>query len=302
MPIERIEALTYGVEDMDASARFLGDMGLEPLGGDADGLRFRTVENQIVTVRPRDAFELPPAVEGGSTLRELTWGVTQATELSEIATSLGSHAIIGHDGEIRAIDPNGLGLAFRVSDRIAANPSIRPSNQNRVHGRINERLTPRGRPRPLRIVHVAYNITKARNQESLDFYTRLLRFKPVDMVLDTGTFLQSEGDIEHHNFFLCFRPDAAGINHIALEVYDFDSVMEAGNYMITQGWKESRRAGRHTIGSNAYRFIHAPIGGRIEFVADMDRMDKSWETRVFEKNPGHNIWMLKSSGSEPDGE
>jgi hypothetical protein len=75
-----------------------------------------------------------------------------------------------------------------------------------------------------------------------------------------------------------------------------------GNHMIGQGWRESRKAGRHTLDSNVYRFIHAPIGGRIEFVADMDRMDKSWQTRVFEKNPGHHIWTLKSSPAKAETE
>ena len=143
-------------------------------------------------------------------------------------------------------------------------------------------------------MHVTLDIPKAGSKEAIDFYIHRLRFRPIDQVLDTGTFMQCEGDVEHHNLFLCFRPDRAGFNHVAMEVRDFDEVMEGGNYMIEQGWKESRVAGRHTLGSNIYRFVHCPAGGRIELAADMDRMDKSFETRTWEKNPGHHIWSLKS--------
>jgi Glyoxalase/Bleomycin resistance protein/Dioxygenase superfamily len=138
------------------------------------------------------------------------------------------------------------------------------------------------------------DIPKAGSEAAIDFYVSRLRFRAIDRVLDTGTFMQCEGDVEHHNLFLCFRPDKTGFNHIALEVRNFDEVMEGGNYMIDQGWKESRVVGRHTLGSNVYRFIHCPAGGRIEFAADMDRMDKSFETRTWPKNPGHHIWSLKS--------
>lgn len=297
MPIDRIEALTYGASDLKTCARFLLDAGFTELSSSATEYNFRNLENQTISILDINDPTLPTAFEQGATLRELTWGVTDAEDLKTIAADLGDKAIIESD-VVRTIDPNGLSLAFRVSEKQAATPILQAVNQNQLIERVNERLEAYGAPKPVRIVHVALNITKAKNEQSLDFYTRLLRFKPIDVVLDTGTFLQSEGDIEHHNFFLCFRPDKAGINHFALELPNFDTVMEAGNHMITQGWKESRRVGRHKLGSNIYRFIHAPFGGRIEFVADMDRMDKSWETKTYDKNPGHNIWMLKSSGTE----
>lgn len=297
MPIFRIEELVYGVDDPAACARFFEDAGFTPEPMGTSQHRLRTAENQVVTLKPLDDSSLPPAVEPGSTLRELVWGVETETDLDVLGERLGDQGE-RTNGVLRTIDPNGLTLAFRVMDRVHADPVIRRYNQNDHHERVNERLASYGTPPILRMLHVAYNIEKARNEVALAYYCDVLKFKPVDKVLDTGTFLQSEGDIEHHNFFLCFRPDKAGMNHVACEVWDFDAVMEAGNNMITKGWKESRRPGRHTLGSNVYRFVHAPCGGRIEFVADMDRMDKTWETRVFDKNPGHNIWMLKSSGPD----
>ena len=297
MTIERIEELCYGVEDIKACSKFLTDMGFEAISSDANNPKHRTPENQIVSLRAIDDPILPPAIDSGSTIRELTWGVTDLADLDRLESELGPVAT-RTENTLRVTDPNGLGLAFRVSDRSPAEPFYRPSNQNTDVNRINDPLYSYGDPKPMRIVHLALNITKANNDAALAFYTGPLRFKATDKILDTGTFLQSEGDIEHHNFFLCFRPDKAGVNHFATEVFDIDAVIEAGNSMIENGWKESRKLGRHKIGSNAFRFVHAPFGGRVEFVADMDRNDKSFKTRVWDKNPGHHIWMLKSTAAD----
>lgn len=298
MTIERIEEICYGVEDMDVCEKFARDMGLEAVSIAPNKRVFRSAVNQLLTFRPKDDPDLPAGIEEGSTLRRLTWGVSSLNDLDRLEQELGEAATRNPE-ELHTIDPNGLALSFRLADKIKTDAVYRPTNQNDDVNRISERLTTYGAPRPMRFVHVALNITKENNEAALAFYTGPLRFKATDKILDTGTFLQSEGDTEHHNFFLCFRPDKGGINHFATEVYDLDAVIEAGNSMIDAGWKESRKLGRHLIGSNAFRFVHAPFGGRIEFVADMDRMDKSWVTKIWDKNPGHHIWMLKSSGSDP---
>lgn len=295
MPIYRIEELVYGVDDLDRSAKFFLDAGFNGL----TTTTFSTAVNQIVSLKPANDPSLPPATESGPTLRELVWGVETAADIDVLAERLGDAAKLDGD-TLRTIDPNGLGIGFRVMDVAETPLHERPANQVMHRNRINERLESYIQPPALRMVHVAYNIEKAKNEEALAFYRDVLNFKEVDKVLDTGTFLQSEADIEHHNFFLCFRPDRVGLNHVALEMWNFDAVMEAGDHMVSQGWKESRRPGRHKLGSNVYRFVHAPSGGRLEFVADMDRMDKTWETRIFEKNPGHNLWMLKSSGPQKE--
>jgi hypothetical protein len=80
----------------------------------------------------------------------------------------------------------------------------------------------------------------------------------------------------------------------------FDDVIEGGNHMIDHGWREARRLGRHTVGSNVFRFVHAPCGGRVEYAADMDRVDDSYETRVHETTPPHHIWALRTHRDQQD--
>jgi len=297
MAITRIEALTFGVIDLEACVRFFGDVGLEPIESGGTGATFATPEHQFIHLREADDTALPPPVAPGPTLREVIWGVDTSQALNAIGVELEKDRKVNVDssGALHAHDNTGWGIGFAITEPALADAGERRKyNVLRNVDRWNDPVTPYRRARPMRLLHVTLDIPKAGCDEAINFYIGRLRFRPIDRVFDTGTFMQCEGDVEHHNLFLCFRPDKVGFNHVALETRNFDEVMEGGNYMIDQGWKESRVVGRHTLGSNVYRFFHCPAGGRIEFAADMDRMDKSFETRVWAKNPGHHVWSLKS--------
>ena len=297
MPITRIEALTFGVLDLAACVRFFGDAGLEQLEAGRAGATFSTPERQFIHLRMADDPGLPPPVAAAPTLREVVWGVDTAQALDAIGSELEKdRPVVGDSsGALHARDNTGWGIGFRTTAPELADPgSPRTYNVLRNVNRWNDPVAAYRRARPIRLLHVTLDIQKEGREQAVDFYISRLRFRPIDEVLDTGTFMQCEGDVEHHNLFLCFRPDKAGFNHVALEVRDFDEVIEGGNYMIEQSWQESRVVGRHKLGSNIYRFFHCPAGGRIELAADMDRMDKSFETRTWPKNPGHHIWSLKS--------
>ena len=62
MTITRIEALRFGVLDLDACIRFFNDAGLEQVEAGAAGATFRTPENQLVHLRMADDPALPPPV------------------------------------------------------------------------------------------------------------------------------------------------------------------------------------------------------------------------------------------------
>jgi Glyoxalase/Bleomycin resistance protein/Dioxygenase superfamily len=297
MTITRIEALAFGVLDLEACVRFFGDAGLEQMEAGKTGATFSTPERQLVHLRMADDPGLPPPVATAPTLREIVWGVDTAQALDAIGSELAKDRAVAVDssGTVRACDNSGWSIGFRMAaPELADAGNPRRYNVLRNVNRWNDPVASYNRAQPIRLLHVTLDIPKQGHEEAIDFYISRLQFRPIDQVLDTGTFMQCEGDVEHHNLFLCFRPDKAGFNHVALEVRDFDEVMEGGNYMIGQGWQESRVVGRHKLGSNIYRFFHCPAGGRIELAADMDRMDKSFESRIWPKNPGHHIWSLKS--------
>jgi hypothetical protein len=301
MAILRIEGIRYGVEDVPACTRFFTDVGLEAVVAGPDLAVFRTPIGQIVELRHLSDSALPPAVGEAVGIREMIWGVNDQAGVDAIRHELAKDRSVTVDGNgtAHSIDDTGYGIAFRVADvRPLAERELAHNTPTRIH-RMNDMIPVYGRARPVRLMHIAMDIPGDGHEAVTDFYLSRLGFKAIDRLLPMGTFMQCEGDLQHHNLLLCHRTNRASTNHVCLEVWDHDEVIEGGNYMTDQGWKEARRLGRHTIGSNVFRFFQAPCGGRIEFAADMDRIDKSFKTRVWEKSPPHHLWMLKFPGDGP---
>jgi hypothetical protein len=301
MAILRIEGVRYGVEDLPTCTRFFTDVGLEPVVVESNVALFRTPIGQTVELRRLDDPALPSAVGEVTGIREIIWGVDAQAGIDAIRRELERDRAVTVDGDgtAHSRDDTGYGLAFRVADiRPLAEREHARNTPTRI-SRMNDTITVYGRARPVRLMHIAMDIPAERHEAVTNFYLQRLGFKAVDRLLRMGTFMQCEGDLQHHNLLLCHRTDRASTNHMCLEVWDHDEVIEGGNYMTEQGWKEARRLGRHTIGSNVFRFFQAPCGGRIEFAADMDRVDKSFKTRVWEQSPPHHLWMLKFPGDAP---
>jgi catechol 2,3-dioxygenase-like lactoylglutathione lyase family enzyme len=295
----RVERVVYGVSNLDECVRFFADFGLERLDGDGPGGRFQTLVGQVIELRPADDPGLPPAVEEGSTLREVVWGVDTPEALVELATALAADREIQcTDGEVHTVDETGFGVGLAVSCLTEASAERPGANRTGAVTRWNQPLDPPGRVQPLRLCHVALNIPKAGREQAVAFYTDRLGFHPTDRVRDMGVFMRCPGDYDQHTMLLCHRPDRAGVNHTAYEVATVDEVIVGANDMIDRGWREARRLGRHTVGSNIFRFIHAPCGGRVEFAADMDRVDDSYGPNDHEVTPPHHLWTLKTSREE----
>jgi hypothetical protein len=301
MTIMRVEGVTFGVEDVAECSRFLEDAGFRSDStGAAGGVTFRTPVNQYLRIVPVDSTEVPPPVDAGSTIREIMWGVDTEASLEDKQRKLAADraVLVDDEGAVHAVDPIGFGVAFMVTQPARPQPAPPIYNFHRYHApRVNDLTAMPQRSNPLELIHVAVDIPQSVREEARAFYMGRFNFKATDDADDVGVFLQAEGDLLHHNWFMCHRTNKAGINHLCFEVPDFDSVVLSAEYMIDRGWRESRRLGRHTFGTNVFRFIYSPLGGRIEFAWDMDRMDKNFQTRKWTKRPGgHSIWMLKGVG------
>jgi catechol 2,3-dioxygenase-like lactoylglutathione lyase family enzyme len=302
MGIHGIASVTYAVDDVELCTRFFADFGLEPQEATPTRATLLTQEGQSVHLRTLDDPSVPAGLEDGPTIREVVWGVDSADDLRRLGAALAVDRDVREDadGSLHTTDLSGFGLGLAVTAKRPYTGSARLRNSGPDVLRWNDAVDAYGRARPLRISHAALNIHKDGREAATDFYLERLGFRATERVLQSGTFLQAEGDDEHHNLFLCHRPDRPGTNHTSYEVRDFDEVIEGGNHMLAQGWKEARRLGRHTIGSNVFRFFVAPCGGRVEYAADMDRVDAGRETRVHEVTPPHYIWTLRSGRDEVD--
>ncbi|MEU5278221.1 VOC family protein [Streptomyces asoensis] len=302
MGIQRIESVTYGIDDLGECVRFFDDFGLFLVERTEEHAVFETLTGQTLHLDTRPGPPLPPPVEPGPALREVVWGVDTRDELARLVAVVARHREVREsaDGVHRTVDESGFGVGLTLARPRPAPVTPRPANALGAVHRWNTALEAVGRVRPLRMCHVALNIPRAGRHEAVAFYTGLLGFRPTDVVEPMGVFLQAPGDDDQHTMLLCHRPDRAGTNHIAYEVPGFDDVIEGGNFMIDKGWREARRLGRHTVGSNVFRFLHAPCGGRVEYAADMDRVDDAYETRVHATTPPHHIWALRTNRDQQD--
>lgn len=296
MTIVRAERVVYGVTDLDECIRFFEDFGLERVTDKAPGARFTTQTGQVVEVRSAADPSLPPALEDKSTLREIVWGVDSTEALDELVADLSSDRdVTTAEGVAHAVDETGFGVGLVVSAAGSWQGDYPGVNRTGTETRWNQPIRHPGRVRPIRLCHVAVNIPKAGKEQAAAFYIGRLGFVPSERVRDVGVFLRAPGDTDHHTLLLGHRADRAGINHTSYEVANVDEVIVGANDMIDRGWHEARRLGRHTIGSNYFRFILAPCGGRVEFASDMDRVDDSYGPRDHEETPPHTIFALKSS-------
>ena len=297
MTIIRIERAVYAVDDIPECARFFEDFGLAPVAADEGGAVLATAVGQSVRLRPVGDPDLPPAVEDGPTLREVVWGVDTPASLAALHAELTRDREVRVDAEgvLHTVDETGFGLGFAVADVVEPEVGYPGVNGFGTAARLNRPLDPPGRVRPLRICHVALNIPQRGRAEAVRFYLDRLGFKATDVVEPMGVFMRAPGDRDQHTMLLCHRPDRAGVNHTAYEVASFDEVINGANHMIERGWREARKLGRHTIGSNVFRFVHAPCGGRVEYAADMDRVDDTFETRVHATTPPHHLWTLQTN-------
>ncbi|MDX6744151.1 VOC family protein [Actinocorallia sp. A-T 12471] len=298
MGIQRIESVVYTVDDLAENIRFFTDFGLARVGAGDTRAVFQTLVGQTFVLDTAPDPLLPPALEAVPTIREIVWGVDTPESLAELVARVGVDRPVREDehGVFHTVDETGFGVGLTLAGPTPTEfTEARVANSWGNVSRWNSSVTSVGRVRPIRMCHVALNIPKDGREEAVAFYLDRLGFRATDVVKPMGVFMQCEGDDDQHNFLLCHRPDKAGCNHVSFEVPGFDHVIEGGNHMIERGWREARRLGRHTIGSNVFRFVHAPCGGRVELAADMDRVDASYGTRVHETTPPHHIWTLRGS-------
>jgi hypothetical protein len=299
MAVLRVESLVYGADNVSEGVRYFEEWGLEKVESGAKGAVFRTAENQTIHLRNASDPTLPSAPDGSNTMREATWGVDSAASLEKLGAALAKDRDVKRDpdGTIHARDDSGFALAFKVAKRTPAHQEAPKFNVNDVEPRVNhivDRATDR-RARPIRIGHIVYTIPSDGKEAATDFYLKRLGFNLSDRSKDLGDFMRVPGLADHHSLFLLHRANKAAFHHVAFELHDFDEIMVGGKHMKNQGWRPTTKPGRHMVGSNLFWYFLNPCGGQTEYFADIDRMDDSWEPKVWEHHPGWAIWEFEAN-------
>ena len=208
MSILGIDRITYGVEDVAKCRKFFLDWGLKLVRESGDALDFETLNGCEVHVRGIEDPTLPPAIEGGSTLREVVWGVASPADIDRLRKSLGAD---GHYAErfesLHTVDPNGLALAFRVTHKRKVDVKGVPINAWGQPGRgVNLRSTIYERAEPVEVGHVVFFTDRLADAER--FYVDKLGFCVSDRYPGRGLFLRCAPEGGHHDLFLLQPPGA----------------------------------------------------------------------------------------------
>jgi len=275
--------LVFGVNDVEASRKFLTDYGLEPVGVDASGGRFVALDGTGVEIRHKDDGNLPASLGTANALRKTIYGVADHATLDAIEKELRKDREVTRSasGALSSVDDAGFALGFQVTVR-------RPLEL--AGERVNAPGAPPQRPlnsigaqpdaiiKPRTLSHVVYFVPDTRKAEA--FYVERLGFHCTDRFLNTGPFLRPAGTLDHHTLFMIQTPPfLKGCEHFTFHLGGPTEVLLAGRRLESKGHKTFWGPGRHLYGSNWFWYFDSPLGCHVEYDADMDQHDATWVAR-----------------------
>lgn len=284
-----IESLVYGVDDLEACARFYDDFGLTAERRDARGVDYRLPEGSSVKLRLNDDPALPPRYSRAPGVREVIWGVDGKATLQRIAQSLGADRKLTEAGDtLHTTDDQGIPIGFRVFDRrpVESKPLLENSPGKVV--RWNQHRAWYRRAQPKVIHHCVFGVPDI--DKAVAFYTQRLGFRITDISRGLGVFMRCDGRNDHHNLFF-LRSDAPSWHHVSFGVDSIDEVMTGADYMQRRGWTSDLGVGRHRISSTLFYYIKNPAGGQSEYSADTDYLTDDWKPRLWEPKFGNFHWV-----------
>jgi catechol 2,3-dioxygenase-like lactoylglutathione lyase family enzyme len=285
MSITGIDSITYGVEDAAKCRQFFLDWGLELVREDGGRLVFETLNGCEVIVAPKDDPALAPAMEPGSSLREVVWSAESADDVARAAERFAGQPGAFHaDGVAGAVDPNGLAVRVRVSRKRKIDVRGVPINTWDRALRVDAPSAFYERARPIEVGHVVM-FTDCLEQEEA-FYRDRLGFVVSDRYPGRGVFLRTQAEGGHHDLFLLQLPQAKrGVNHIAFTVRDIHEVFGGGMHVSRCGWETEIGPGRHPVSSAYFWYVKNPAGGLAEYYSDEDFVTAKWQAREFQPSP-----------------
>lgn len=282
MKITGIEKMEFGVEDLNASKRFMADFGLKHLPQDSteDKTIFETLSGARVALYPKESAELPAAFESGSTLRRMTWGVESPENLEKLRQTLANEpGFKSSEDVVECQDPNGMTLRFVLTKQRDVPVSTTAINQWGDVRRIDEPSPVYEQAEPINIGHVVFFVEDLPTVEA--FYTEKLGFQVSDRYIDRAVFLRTQKRGGHHNLFLLQLPvnPRRGLNHVAFTVRDIHEVIGGGLAMNRQNWSTFIGPGRHPISSAYFWYVNSPTGGAFEYYTNDDYLTENWQPR-----------------------
>lgn len=279
--ITGIEVLKFGVEDRQEANTFLADFGLKSVNSDIEGADlYQTQNGSKVYLFDIADTRLPEAIEAGSTLREVIWGVENEQDFEKLKTNLANEPCFESSAlHVKCCDPNGVTIVFKKSI-IHELPVAKTEGINQFGNvqRINAASPVYEKAEPVDIGHVVFFTPDLPKTQA--FYIEKVGFHLSDAYRQRGAFLRCRGEGFHHDLFLLSIPNKpAGLNHVAFVVRDIHEVIGGGLSMNRQDWSTFIGPGRHPISSAYFWYVNSPLGGAFEYYTNDDYLTEEWQPR-----------------------
>ncbi|MBV9580572.1 MAG: VOC family protein [Chloroflexi bacterium] len=276
MSLHRLTSVTIGVPNVDETALYYCEFGLNQSGDDCFQTRDGGEQLKLVHADRRRLVELRIGGDDPDDLERI------ASQLRRIDVDVRCTP-----ATLQARDPGTdvevvVELAPRISERVT---SETPYNGPGRDVRLNVRapLFERGPVRPSRLGHAVMGCTDL--TASRKFFYEGIGFKVSDEVRGLGVFLRCSTD--HHNLLLQSAP-LNFLHHTSWQVDDVDEIGRGATCML-EGHPERHvwGFGRHHIGSNFFWYLCDPAGNFTEYYSDMDCIvdDQLWKPGTFEAVP-----------------
>ena len=290
-----IDKIVHGVEDLTECMRFYNDWGLTKISSDKNSALYKTMDGSEVLLCHNSDPGLPPAIEERSTIRHVVWGVENKSNLIKFKNKILNHdTYFELDGNPACVDPNGLSLSFRVTQRHIVNvKGVSMNTWDKPDARSDQRSKIYDKAEPIKIGHVVFFVSDLNAMEK--FYTDTLGFSVSDRYPGAGIFLRCATPGGHHSLFILETPDKkVGLNHVAYTVRDIHEVFGGGLQVDRCGWKTQIGPGRHPVSSAYFWYVENPAGGLAEYFTDEDYCTEKWEVRDFQRsNEAFTEWAVE---------
>ena len=276
---QEVAYVRYSVPDLSLQRQFLSDFGME-LAADE-----KSANDELFAKGGGGRAFLYTAVEGETKFLGVGFQVASRDDLIALAALEGSGEIETIDGpgggeRVRMVDPNGFevdavfGQPIEPLKKVHTRP---PLNTSQRKGRLREpvRLIP-GPARVRRIGHCVLNVSDFRESEA--WYKSRFGFLTSDEIYagdesnSIGSFMRCDlGDTptDHHTVFLLGGREP-GVNHVAFEVDDWDTVMLGHDHLKEHGYEAHWGVGKHILGSQVFDYWKDPYGNVLEHYTDGD--------------------------------
>lgn len=304
MAFTGLYSVLFSAPDMKKARKFYADWGLRKISDGRTGAIYETEVGSRVIIRPLSAKGMPAPAAKGMNFREMIWGVSSKKHLAEIRKELSKDrdVTVDADGTLHCLDPNGLGVGFRLWKPKAKVDGARAAiNSFDTFERVDEIGKVYERARPIRMGHIGFVLPDLKAAEK--FYKDRLGFCLSDRYAGgAAIFLRFAAKSQHHNLFMIWSKEGnTRHHHTAFEVRDIHEVFGGGIAFDKLGWETEVGPGRHPISSAYFWYFKNPCEGAVEYFTDSDYLTEDWKPHNYKVNKFSEWHLVDGIRQRDDG-